>query len=71
MRPSVRRIDCNSGSKSRLTFVVFKNPDQTVVKVVVNQSKKEQTFYVNFREKIFSARLSAKCVGTYCWKIFS
>jgi len=39
--------------------------------VVVNQSKMELTLFINFRENIFSASLSAKSVGTYCWKNFS
>ncbi|MAG20703.1 MAG: glycosyl hydrolase [Candidatus Marinimicrobia bacterium] len=68
IRPGAIRINCDKGSDANVTFVAFKNLDNSIVLVGVNQTKKSRTFTVKYNEKMFSASLAAKCMGTYRWQ---
>jgi O-glycosyl hydrolase len=68
IRPGAIRLACNPGSTERITSVAFRNPDNTVVQVLVNQTETTQPFETKFGEQYFSASLPPKTVGTFTWK---
>ena len=67
IRPGAYRIDCDPGSVSEVTFVAFRNPDETIVLIGVNQTNLEQKFNIQFRDQLFFTNLPAKSVGTFQW----
>jgi O-glycosyl hydrolase len=67
IRPGVVRIDCNIGSEKTLTSVVFRNTDNSMVQVTVNQTSKEQPFITVIGDHCFDDKLAPGSVGTYLW----
>jgi hypothetical protein len=67
IRPGAIRIECNPGSTDRITSVAFRNPDNSLVQVLVNQTESPQSFETNFSERCFRASLPPKTVGTFTW----
>lgn len=62
------RIGSTYGSPETVTNVAFRNPDGSLVMVVINQTAEEQTFRVLCEGKQFTAALPAGTVGTYRWQ---
>ena len=69
IRPGAVRIACNKGTVKTLTSVVFRNTDNTMVQVLVNQTDKEQDFVTWLGGLCFESALPPKTVGTYMWKV--
>ena len=67
IRPGAIRLACNPGSTERVTSVAFRNPDNSLVQVLVNQTETPQPFETKCGEKYFSASLPPKTVGTFTW----
>jgi glucosylceramidase len=68
IRPGAYRIECNPGSEKTITSVVFRNRDNTIVQILVNQTNAEQKFTTVVGSKCFSGVLPAGTVGTYKWE---
>jgi O-glycosyl hydrolase len=68
IRQGAVRIECNRGSEKKITSVVFRNCDSSVVQVLVNQTNSEQKFTTVVRSHCFAGVLPAGTVGTYKWK---
>jgi len=68
IRPGAIRVACNTGSVKSITSVVFKNTDNTMVQVLVNQTDKEQTFLTRLGTHCFESVVPPKSVGSYLWK---
>lgn len=68
LQPGAVRIDSNYGSKSTVTNVAFKNPDGTVVVVVINQNKQDQAFRLVCKGEQISAVIPAGTVATYIFE---
>jgi len=68
IRPGAIRLACNPGSTDRITSVAFRNPDRSMVQVLVNQTKTNQAFETKVGERYFRASLPPKTVGTFTWK---
>ncbi|WP_336790494.1 glycoside hydrolase family 30 protein [Paenibacillus sp. MMO-177] len=62
------RIGSTYGSPETVTNVAFRNPDGSLVMVVINQTEEEQPFRVLCEGKQFTAALPAGTVGTYRWQ---
>jgi len=60
------RIDSTEGIET-LKNVAFRNPDGTIVLVVVNGQDKPASFHVAFGKEGFDAALPAASVATYVW----
>jgi len=67
IRPGAIRLACNPGSTDRITSVVFRNPDHSLVQVLVNQTEETQSFETKVGERYFRASLPPKTVGTFTW----
>lgn len=67
IRRGARRIECNAGSRNKITAVAFQNPDRTIVVVLVNQTGIEQQFRLIFRAQQVRGTLPAKSMGTCRW----
>jgi len=67
VRPGAFRIESTYGSEDTVTNVAFRNPDGSLVAVVINQTDEEQPFRVLCEGKQFTAVLPARAVGTYVW----
>jgi O-glycosyl hydrolase len=68
IRPGAVRIECNRGSGKKITSVVFRNCDRSMVQVLVNQTNAEQKFTTVVGSSCFKGDLPAGTVGTYMWK---
>lgn len=63
-----KRIESNYGTSGGLTNVAFRNPDGSIVMVVMNNSATNQSFQVLCEGNQFLAQLPAKTAGTYVWQ---
>ncbi len=61
------RVECDAGSEGGVTAVGFRNPDETLVVVLVNQTAIRQSFQIRCRDRAFVHALPPKTVGTYVW----
>ena len=68
IRPGAVRLSCNKGSVNSLTSLVFRNKDNNIVQVLVNQTNKEQPFITWLGDRCFESSLPPKSVGSYEWK---
>lgn len=68
IRQGAVRIECNIGSEKKITSVVFRNCDSSMVQVLINQTKSDQKFTTVLNNKCFSGVLPMGTVGTYIWK---
>ena len=62
-----RRIESNYGSIDTVTNVAFLNPDNTIVTVVINQTKHEQCFKIVCDDIEIVGKLPSRTVATYVW----
>lgn len=62
------RINSGSSSKS-LTNVAFKNPDNSLVLVVVNTGQKKPAVTIAWKQRCLKAELDAKSMATFSWKL--
>ncbi|MDF2532300.1 MAG: carbohydrate-binding protein, partial [Clostridia bacterium] len=67
VKPGAVRIDSNYGSTSTVTNVAFKNPDGSIVAVVINQTNSYQSFKMINNGTQVLATLPAQTVATYQW----
>jgi beta-glucosidase-like glycosyl hydrolase/O-glycosyl hydrolase len=68
VKPGAVRIGSDYGSTSTVTNVAFKNPDGSIVTIVINQTNSDQTFkLINNGTQVF-ATIPAQTVATYQWK---
>ncbi|CAM3465573.1 glycoside hydrolase family 30 beta sandwich domain-containing protein [Paenibacillus lupini] len=67
VEPGAYRIGSTYGSTETVTNVAFRNPDGSLVTVVINQTQEEQSFRVLCDGQQFIAALPAGTVGTYRW----
>lgn len=65
VRPGSKRI--SSDTPEGLPNVAFKTPQGKRVIIVLNESKKQQTFNILFKNQMITASLNAGSVGTYVW----
>jgi len=68
IRPGAVRIACNSGTEKTITSVVFRNTDNTMVQVLVNQTGEEQPFRTVIGDHCFEGTLAPRSVGSYIWE---
>ncbi|MEW2523033.1 RICIN domain-containing protein [Actinacidiphila alni] len=61
------RVQTNNGTSGSVTNVAFRNPDGSLVTVVVNQTGADQPFTLRVGGRQIGATLPAKTVGTYIW----
>jgi len=64
VRPGARRVECSSGH-DRLDATAFKNPDSSIVVVVLNRTESVQTFALGVDGREVTAELPARGVVTY------
>ncbi len=62
------RIASTPGSAETVTDVAFRNPDGTVVTVVINQTALPQTFIVRSERNQLWTTLAAKTAASYVWR---
>lgn len=62
-----KRIASNYGSTDTITNVAFLNPDNTVVTVLINQTKSEQCFNIVCNNSKFAGIIPSGTVATYVW----
>jgi glucosylceramidase len=62
-----QRIATDYGSTGSVTNVAFRNPDGTIVTVVVNQTGSDQPVTLRLAGQQITSTLPAKTVGTYLW----
>ncbi|GAA2647213.1 hypothetical protein GCM10010399_95270 [Dactylosporangium fulvum] len=67
VQAGAQRVATGYGSTGTVTNVAFRNPDGTVVTVVVNQTGASQAFTLRVGTQQISSTLPAKTVGTYLW----
>ena len=64
--PGARRID-SSGEVAGLDHVAFRNPDGTIVLMVVNSYMPERAFAVRVQGREFAAQIPGLSVATFVW----
>ena len=69
IRPGAVRIKCNGGSVKSITSIVFRNKDNTMVQVLVNQTGQAQPFRTVFGDHCFKGILPQGSVGSYIWTV--
>jgi glucosylceramidase len=67
IRRGAVRIDSTPSSES-LPNVAFRNPDGTIVLVVVNPGRRQQSFDVAWNGRHFAADLDAGSLATFLWR---
>ena len=67
VQPGAYRIESNSFGEGSLEDVAFKNPDGSIVLVVLNGSNGPATFNIGWKDKYASYRLAASSVATFRW----
>jgi glucosylceramidase len=65
--PGAFRIDSSTFPQERLESVAFRNPDGSVVLIVLNGGDSAQTFNLNWKNKYASYRLGPATVATFRW----
>ncbi|WP_432968318.1 ricin-type beta-trefoil lectin domain protein [Dactylosporangium sp. CA-233914] len=67
VQPGAQRVATGYGSTGTVTNVAFRNPDGTLVTVVVNQTSASQAFTLRVGAQQVASTLPAKTAGTYLW----
>jgi hypothetical protein len=67
VQAGAQRVATGYGSTGTVTNVAFRNPDGTLVAVVVNQTAASQAFTLRVGVEQVASTLPAKTVGTYLW----
>ena len=68
VKAGAKRIDSSYGSTDKITNVAFLNPDNSIVAVVINQTKEEQTFKMVCNGLQICAKVTGGTVTTFVWK---
>jgi glucosylceramidase len=65
--PGAERIDSNSFEQGSLEDVAFRNPDGSIVLIVLNSSGQTTAFNIAWKNKYASYKLTAGAVATFRW----
>jgi glucosylceramidase len=68
VRPGARRIESNTFGPGSLEDVAFRNPDGSLVLLVLNSSSKRVTFNVSWEKKYAVYTLPANSAATLTWR---
>lgn len=68
VRPGARRLACDRGTPETVTAVCFRNPDASVVAVLVNQTATDQPVTLALGDRAIRTTLPYESVGTYVWQ---
>jgi glucosylceramidase len=67
VQPGAYRIESNSFGEGSLEDVAFKNPDGSIVLVVLNSSNGPTTFNIGWKDNYASYKLGSSSVATFRW----
>src|SRR5579859_412728 len=67
VEPGAYRIESNSFEQGSLEDVAFKNPDGSIVLLVLNGANAPITFNIGWRDKYASYKLNSSAVATFRW----
>jgi len=65
--PGAYRIESNTFEQGSLEDVAFRNPDGSIVLLVLNASNQPMSFNVEWQGQYFSSSLQGGSVGTFVW----
>jgi glucosylceramidase len=65
--PGAVRIDSNTFGQDSLESVAFRNPDGSIVLIVLNSGGAPTPFNISWKEAYASYRLDPASVATFCW----
>jgi len=68
VRPGARRIESNTFGSGSLEDVAFRNPDGSLVLLVLNSGSKRVTFNVGWEKKYAAYTLPANAAATLIWR---
>ena len=68
VQPGAYRIDSNTFGHNNIEDVAFKNPDGSIVLLVLNSSSSTDAFNVNWQNQTFNYSLPAGALATFEWK---
>jgi glucosylceramidase len=66
--PGAWRIESGPSNQNELQNVAFRNPDGSIVLLVLNSSSKTLSFHVRWSERSFVYTLEAGFAATFCWR---
>ncbi|HET7893827.1 MAG TPA: glycoside hydrolase family 30 beta sandwich domain-containing protein [Candidatus Sulfotelmatobacter sp.] len=66
--PGAHRIDSNTFGAGSIEDVAFRNPDRSIVLLVLNAAGNAAAFNVSFKGQSFNYTLPAGAVATFIWK---
>lgn len=69
LQAGTHRIDSNTYGPGSLEDVAFRNPDSSIVLLVLNAAASSSTFAVTWNRKNFTDTLPAGAVATYEWAV--
>ncbi|MDA3901321.1 MAG: carbohydrate-binding protein [Spirochaetes bacterium] len=67
VKPGAKRIYSSYGNLRTVTTVAFRNPDNTLVLIAVNQGREVQEFTIQCHDYQIAAAIPEKTVATYVW----
>ncbi len=67
VRPGARRIESTAFGHGSLEDVAFRNPDGSLVLLVLNSGSKPVTFNVGWKEKYAVYTLTGNSAATFTW----
>jgi glucosylceramidase len=67
VRPAAVRIESNTFGQGSLEDVAFRNPDGSIVLIVLNSSNSAQTFNIAWNGKYAAYQLDKQAVATFTW----
>ena len=65
--PGAYRIESNTFEPGSLEDVAFRNPDGSIVLLVLNSSNQPMSFNVGWQGRYFSSSLQGGSVATFVW----
>jgi glucosylceramidase len=68
VRPGARRIESNTFGAGSLEDVAFRNPDGSLVLLVLNSGSKPVTFNIGWKEKYAVYTLAGNAAATLVWR---
>jgi len=67
IKPGAVRLG-SDGNERRFSNVAFRNPDGSVVQIVVNSESTEKEFQIQYRDGMIRSTLGPKSIATYRWR---
>jgi glucosylceramidase len=67
VRPGARRIESNTFGQGSLEDVAFRNPDGSLVLLVLNSGSKPVTFNIGWKENYAVYTLTGNSAATFTW----